>query len=214
MCQGRAGEGWPEWLGLVSCTVQAVQDRTEDQTEALLGCTKEQCLAINNIDYVMSHIQKFVEELGIQEVLGRLEEQQGGLVAAACRRSIKTLLKNSMENVENQILSVLEELGDRMTPSIQKFLLEPQPQSNQGGQSGGLLAELDSALVVLKDRLVVANFRRVVSVLWATAATCLSTILHQSIKRKRQPQFFVSLHSTFQVTFTCVLKTYQSFRFS
>ena len=35
-------------------------------------------------------------------------------------------MKNSVENVENQILSILEEVGAKMAPTIERFLFEGQ----------------------------------------------------------------------------------------
>ena len=91
-----------------------------------LQCSAEQCLAINNIEYVKTYINPFVSELGIEGILSKLEDQKGGLVADACRKTIRTLMKNSIENVENQILSVLEEVGSKMAPTIERFLFEGQ----------------------------------------------------------------------------------------
>ena len=66
--------------------------------------TKEQCLALNSIDYVLQVIGPLVLELGMAEVLAKLEEQNGGLVADACKKTVRTLIKNAADNVENQIL--------------------------------------------------------------------------------------------------------------
>ena len=40
------------------------------------------------------------------EVIAKIEELNGGLVADACRKTVKTVVKNAVENVENQILQV------------------------------------------------------------------------------------------------------------
>jgi hypothetical protein len=137
----------------------------------------------------MSYMQTFAVELGTQasvltlwgkkgsyierrrvpwqDVLARLEAQQGPLVAAACRRTIKTLLKNSVENVENQILSMLEPVGERAGPAVLAFLAG-EPGEEEAGEEAGLRS-LDSALLFLRPLLVPANTARVVSVLWAVA---------------------------------------------
>ena len=49
------------------------------------------------------------------EVIAKIEELNGGLVADACRKTIKTLVRNAAENVENQILQV------RKTKSFPRF---------------------------------------------------------------------------------------------
>lgn len=51
-------------------------------------------------------INPLVLELGMSEVLETLEAENGGLVADACKKTVKTMLKNAVENVENQILQV------------------------------------------------------------------------------------------------------------
>ena len=170
--------------------------------DSMLDCSPEQCLAINNIDLVMSFINPFITDLGIESVLNKLEHQNGGLVADACRKTIKTLMKNSIENVENQILTVLEDLGSNMAPTIEKFLLEShndQDNNKRVKDNKVLLQYLDENLIFLKSRLSSANFERVLSVMWAVAAGSLADILNKSIEKKKSAQFFVSLYETFQV---------------
>ena len=45
---------------------------------AMVDCSAEQCLAINNIDLVMSFMNPFISDLGIDSVLNKLEQQNGG----------------------------------------------------------------------------------------------------------------------------------------
>ena len=163
-----------------------------------LHCTKEQCLAINNIDFVKSYINQFVSDLGIDKILEKLEEQKGVLVADACRKTIRTLMKNSIENVENQIFAILEEVGSKMAPTIEKFLFEGQVIS-QDTDKKNLLAYLDENLIFLKHRLYPANFERVLSVMWAMSSSSLSDILHKSIEKKKPPEFFLNLYETFKI---------------
>lgn len=180
-------------------------ERTEEQkmnsgTEVpLLHCSEGQCLAINNIDFVMTYINPFVCDLGIESILARLEQQKGGLVADACRKTIRTLMKNSIENVENQILTILEDVGSKMAPTIERFLFEGQVHCNTSTDRQALLQYLDENLVFLKARLVPENFERVLSVMWAVSAKSLSDIVHKSIEKKKPAQFFVSLYETFKV---------------
>jgi hypothetical protein len=120
-------------------------------------------------------------------------------VADACRKTIRTLMKNSIENVENQILSVLEDVGAKMAPNIERFLFEGQVHCSSQTDRRALLQYLDENLVFLKHRLVAANFERVLSVMWAVSSNSLSDILHKSIEKKKSPKFFVSLHETFKI---------------
>ena len=170
---------------------------------SVVHCSEEQCLAINNIDLVMGYMNPFVTDLGIDSVLNKLEQQKGGLVADACRKTIRTLMKNSVENVENQILTILEDVGAKMAPTIETFLFEghhdQQRREASMADRRALLQYLDENLIFLKARLVPANFERVLSIMWAVSATSLSDIVHKSIEKKKSAQFFVSLYETFQV---------------
>ena len=120
-------------------------------------------------------------------------------MADACRKTIRTLMKNSIENVENQILSVLEDVGAKMAPNIERFLFEGQVHCSTQTDRRALLQYLDENLVFLKHRLVAANYERVLSVMWAVSSNSLSDILHKSIEKKKSPKFFVSLHETFKI---------------
>ena len=180
----------------------------EEEGEEALGSYASHCLALNNIDFVMTHMASFVQELGTQDVLNQLEAQKGSLVASACRKTIRTVLKNSMENVENQILTMVEHIGNSARPLIARYLSEvpaigegsrPDVLPSLGEDGRQLLRPLDTALVFLREKLVVANFSRVISVLWTTSVSCLSVLLHESIRRRKPPEFFVALHSAFQV---------------
>ena len=85
----------------------------------------EQCLAINNIDNVLNFIRPFaVKDLGIDDVLGALHAVKGDVVVRSCRRTLMTLVQNAVENVENKIYEVLEGIGSKMAPVIQRFMVE------------------------------------------------------------------------------------------
>jgi hypothetical protein len=78
----------------------------DDDAAVAVRFTAEQCLAVNNIDHVLQGISPLLLELGMGEVLVKIEQKNGGLVADACRKTLKTMLKNAVENVENQIVLV------------------------------------------------------------------------------------------------------------
>ena len=45
-------------------------------------------------------------DLGLGPVLARLEASNGGLAADACRKTVRTIVRNCAENVEHQITKV------------------------------------------------------------------------------------------------------------
>jgi BAI1-associated protein 3 len=85
-----------------------MQERDDDHEDVQNGSTRleigtEQCFATNNMDYVLQVMSPLADDLGMGDVLQRLEACHGGLVADACRKTVRTLVKNAVENVENQI---------------------------------------------------------------------------------------------------------------
>ncbi len=77
--------------------------------------TEPICLAINNIDFVLEFVKPFVtEELGTEDTLKRLEATSGPIVAKSCRRTLKTLVINTIDLVENKILEVLDIIGEKV----------------------------------------------------------------------------------------------------
>ena len=113
--------------------------------------TQELCLAINNIDYVLQYIRPFVNELGIEEIIEKLRILNGDLVANSCHRTLQTLIHNAVDNVENKIYQVLDIIGDKMSPVIQKFLVSNCGHVFYAGRKlDSLIDYLDDNLKLLK----------------------------------------------------------------
>lgn len=163
--------------------------------------TTHQCLAINNIDNVLKFIQPFVQtELGIDEVLEKLKILKGANVAAACRRTLHTLIQNAIENVENKIFEVLDTIGSRMAPVIQRFLVEGSSRmTSSRSHPTDLLDYLDKNLVVLKETLNEQNFERILSVIWDSSAQSLNDTIQLSIERRKPPTHFTALLDTLNI---------------
>ena len=84
--------------------------------------TIEQCHAINNIEFVLQSIRPFVNELKVPDILAKIEESNGGLVADACRKTIQVLIENAIENVENQIINVSKPWQDNRLLEIDEHI--------------------------------------------------------------------------------------------
>ncbi|TRY76437.1 hypothetical protein TCAL_00056 [Tigriopus californicus] len=156
--------------------------------------TPSLCLAINNIDYVLEFIQPFVAALGMEETLEKLETLNGEMVANSCRRTLQTLVQNAVENVENKIFEILDTIGEKMAPVIQKFLVEGSALVAYAGRDKETLIQyLDKNMIILKEKLNNANFEKVLSVIWDSSALSLSETIHLSIERQKPPSYFKTL---------------------
>eukprot|EP00092_Neocalanus_flemingeri_P041502 GFUD01045197.1.p1 GENE.GFUD01045197.1~~GFUD01045197.1.p1 ORF type:complete len:1194 (+),score=262.01 GFUD01045197.1:849-4430(+) len=152
------------------------------------------CLAINNIDYVLQYIQPFVNELGYEPTLSGLSSLNGDMVANSCRRTLTTLIQNAMENVENKILQVLEDVGEKMAPVIKDFLLKSTNLVTYASRDKtAILNYLDENLVLLKQNLTEDNFERILAVIWESSAQTLEETIYMCIENKKPPSYFKTL---------------------
>jgi hypothetical protein len=92
--------------------------------------TVEQCHAINNIEFVLQSIRPFVDDLNVHDILTRIEELNGGLVADACRKTIKALIENAVESVENQIICVSSQQVPNKFPTSSQHVPNKFPTSS------------------------------------------------------------------------------------
>ena len=90
------------------CHTISMKDGIETHDNELLHFTLQQCHALNNIVFILQSIYSFPQELGKEEILLKIEEVNGGLVADACKKCIDVLVKNAVDDVENQILQVIQ----------------------------------------------------------------------------------------------------------
>ena len=138
------------------------------------------------------------QELGVNDILSKLEDIHGGLVSDACKKTINILVKNSVEILENQILEVLEQLSNQMAPKITKFLLEATP-TDRSATPIKLLRFLDANLIFLKSYLVPENFSRVLASVWRISTLSLAKIIEKSISERRDVAYFGHLLHVFNV---------------
>ena len=166
----------------------------EQDKKLTFEVTPQLCLAINNIDYVLQYIRPFVNELGIDEIVEKLRVLNGDLVANSCKRTLQTLVHNAVDNVENKIFEVLDLIGEKMAPVIQKFLVEGCSLVAYAGRNmDSLINYLDKNLILLKDKLNSTNFERVLSVIWQCSALSLHDTISLSIERRKPPSYFKTL---------------------
>ena len=145
-----------------------------------------------SLDYI------YFQELGVKDILTKLEDIHGGLVSDACKKTINILVKNSVEILENQILEVLEQLSNQMAPKITKFLLEATP-TDRSATPIKLLRFLDANLIFLKSYLVPENFSRVLASVWRISTLSLAKIIEKSISERRDVAYFGHLLHVFNV---------------
>ena len=108
------------------------------------------------------------------------------MVANSCRRTLTTLIQNAMENVENKILEVLEDVGEKMAPVIKDFLLKSTNLVTYAARDKtAILNYLDENLVLLKQNLTDDNFERILAVIWESSAQTLEETIYMCIEVRK-----------------------------
>jgi hypothetical protein len=88
------------------CHNKTIQRNLNGIQDDNLHFTLQQCHALNNIVFILQSVHSFPSELGKDGIIAKIEESNGSLVADACRNTIDVLVKNALEDVDNQILQV------------------------------------------------------------------------------------------------------------
>ena len=78
----------------------------EHHNNETLHFTLQQCHALNNVEFVLQSIYSFPQDLGKDNLISKIEDLNGGLVADACKKTIDVLVRNAVDDVENHILKV------------------------------------------------------------------------------------------------------------
>lgn len=150
--------------------------------ESKFEVTPEWCLAINNIDYIRRRLEPFFQEWKIDELIGQLAEYRTPQEAKRCEETLKTVISNAVDTVENQILQLMDVVTRRMGPSMRKFLVEGAEVLHQDSNSlDRLMMYLEDSLNTLNTILYENNFERILSAIWKELATILYDLVQSNL---------------------------------
>nr|CAD7430429.1 unnamed protein product [Timema monikensis] len=173
---------------------------TQSIYEKKFEVTTEWCLAINNIEYVRQSIVPFVNELGMEEIVTSLGDYRSQNAADHCRKTLQLVIDNAVDTVGNKILELLETVAEKMTPSINRFLMEGAELLNQDCNTvDRLMNYLDDNLVTLHSQLNVDNFDRILAIIWEKLSLVMYALVESNLEKRRPPSFFANLSETLKV---------------
>ncbi|KAK7866889.1 hypothetical protein R5R35_006049 [Gryllus longicercus] len=173
---------------------------SENVFEKRFEVTKEWCLAINNIDYVRQSILPFVGELGMDDIVNELANFRSSTAAEHCRQTLQLVIDNTVETVGNKIVDLLETVAQKMTPAINRFLLEGAELLHQDNNHvDRLMKYLDDNLIILHSDLNSENFGRILSLIWENLSKILCKAVENSLEQRRPPSYFTNLQETLKI---------------
>lgn len=80
----------------------------QDIYEKKFEVTNEWCLAINNIDYVRESLEPFTRDLGMEQIIQKIEELKSPAEAQRCQHTLENVIANAIDTVRNKIIELLE----------------------------------------------------------------------------------------------------------
>ncbi|XP_066997069.2 protein unc-13 homolog 4B isoform X2 [Anabrus simplex] len=162
--------------------------------------TGEWCLAINNIDYVRQSIAPFVGELGMEEILTSLANFRSSTASDHCRQTLQLVIDNTVDIVKDKILELLETVANKMTPAIDRFLVEGAELLHQDNNCiDRLMKYLDDNLSTLHSGLNEENFDRILAIIWENLSHLLKNLVQNSLEKRRPPSFYSNLHEALKI---------------
>ncbi|XP_017765813.1 PREDICTED: protein unc-13 homolog D isoform X3 [Eufriesea mexicana] len=155
------------------------------------------CFAINNIDYIRTSIEPLANDLGLQSIVDILAEKKTQEEADRCQQTLQLIILNATDTVRNKILELLQVVADKMSPAMNRYLLEGAELIDTTSNSmDRLLQYLESNLTTLHDNLNEDNFERILLVIWDLISENLYQLVHSNLEKRRPPSFYSNLHRT------------------
>ena len=84
------------------------------------------CFAINNIDYIRTSIAPLANDLGLQNIVDELAEKKTQEDADRCKQTLQLIIDNATDTVKNKIIELLQVVADKMSPAMNRYLMEGQ----------------------------------------------------------------------------------------
>lgn len=78
------------------------------------------CFAINNIHYIWTSIRPLTNDLGFESIIEALAEKKTQEDADRCRQTLQLLIDNATDSVKTKIIELMEVVGNKMAPAINR----------------------------------------------------------------------------------------------
>jgi len=150
----------------------------------------ELCSAVNNIEYVGQEMAPICDKLGTAQILAGLAELKGESIGSQCRRTLETVMENAHENISNKVYEILEQVGHKIKPALERLLREGAETASEEEGVGKLMKYLDDNLIKLKNRTSQGGFEKIFVIIWENASVALHNLVRINIEKRRPPSFF------------------------
>lgn len=158
---------------------------SESKTEDFYA-TPELCVIINDIDYVRDNLSKFITELGVDGIIGKLIAYRSRADAHRCQETVKNMMENAMDTIDNQIIEFIEQVAYKMCTHLHKCIWDAaECLHNDSHLIDQLMDNLEKSLATLSTHLNEMNFNRILTIVWEKFQIFFGTLLQNCLDVRR-----------------------------
>lgn len=156
------------------------------------------CLILNDIDYVRENLSKFIMELDIDGILGKLMAYRSHADAKRCHETLENMLENAMDTIDNQIVEFSECVAFKMCTHLHKCIWDAAECLHTDALLiDQLMANLEKSMATLSAHLNETNFQRILTAVWEKFKIFFATLL-QNCLDVRQISISLRIYLNFQ----------------
>lgn len=170
--------------------------RNDDNSKSI--AIREQCIAINNIEYVRNSLPTVLEELRLDDIITKLMEYRSRSDSQRCEETLKTLIDNALDTKGNHIFDLIEMTAQHICSTIHTFLLSAMNNLQRDSQFfDGLKLDVEELMQILNNTLNEVNFERISSNILDETANIFYELIQPNVRVNVFDLYFVQLTKLF-----------------
>lgn len=172
----------------------------ESKNDDCFCATPDLCLIINDIDHLRDNLSKFITELDVDGIIANLAAYRSHADAQRCQKTLKNIIENAMDSIENQMIEFIENIAYRMCTHLHKCVWDAAECLHRDSQLiDQLMENLEKSLATLSAQLNDTNFQRILAAVWEKFTIFFGTLLQNCLDTQCAPQFYTNIYQCLQI---------------
>lgn len=153
--------------------------------------TPSLCLTINDIEYLQKNLSTFIAELDMDDIIAKLAICRSHADAQRCRLTLKSIIENAMDSIENQITDLIEHIAYKMCTYLHRSILNAAKYSGRDSHLiDQLMENLERSQHSLSAYLNEPNCQRILTIVWQKFKTFFRTLLQNCLNVRKSHCLF------------------------
>lgn len=154
--------------------------RCDDNDEFYV--TPNLCIIINNIEYLLNNLSKFIMEFNINDIIEKLAIYRSHTDAQRCQLTMESIVENAIDTIENQIVDLIENISHKMCTHLHKCIRKAADHPYRDTRLiDQLMENLEKSLYSLSTNLNEINFQQILAIVWQKFKIFFKTLLQNSL---------------------------------